>query len=377
MKKKLLIHSTFFAFLIMAIGFSMNAQAKPTIKKSRFGKTADGKTADIYTLTNSKGASAKITNYGGRVVSLSMPDKAGKFADVVLGYDTLAAYEKDTVFFGGIIGRYANRIAKGKFSLNGKEYNLAKNNGENHLHGGIKRFDTVVWNAKPSADRYGAKLELNYTSKDGEENYPGNLSVKVVYTLTETNDLQIEYSATTDQDTVVNLTNHSYFNLAGAGTILNHQLKINADKYTPTDAGSIPTGELRDVKNTPFDFNQAVDIGLRIDSADEQLRFGSGYDHNWVLGKQTGELTLAATVYEPTSGRILAVLTTEPGIQFYAGNFLDKIAGKNGKLYNKREGFCLETQHFPDSPNQPKFPTTVLKKGEKFNSTTVYKFSTR
>lgn len=355
----------------------MNAEAKPTIKKSRFGKTADGKTADIYTLTNSKGASAKITNYGGRVVSLSMPDKAGKFADVVLGYDTLAAYEKDTVFFGGIIGRYANRIAKGKFSLNGKEYNLTKNNGENHLHGGIKRFDTVIWNAKSSADRYGAKLELNYLSKDGEENYPGNLSVKVVYTLTETNDLQIEYSATTDQDTVVNLTNHSYFNLAGAGTILNHQLKINADKYTPTDAGSIPTGELRDVKNTPFDFNAAVDIGLRIDGADEQLRFGSGYDHNWVLGKQTGELTRAATVYEPTSGRILAVLTTEPGIQFYAGNFLDKIAGKNGKIYNKREGFCLETQHFPDSPNQPTFPTTVLKKGEKFNSMTIYKFSTR
>lgn len=371
------ICSTLCAFLMTVIGFSMNAAAKPAIKKSRFGKTSDGRTADIYTLTNSKGASARITNYGGRVVSLSMPDKDGKFADVVLGYDTLAAYEKDSVFFGGIVGRYANRIAKGIFSLNGKAYNLAKNNGENHLHGGIKRFDTVVWNAKSSAGKDGAKLELNYTSKDGEENYPGNLTVKVIYTLTENDELKIVYSAATDQDTVINLTNHSYFNLAGAGTILNHQLQINADKFTPTDAGSIPTGELRDVKNTPFDFNDSVDIGLRINQADEQLRFGSGYDHNWVLNKKAGETALAAVVYEATSRRVLEVLTTEPGIQFYAGNFLDKVAGKNGKTYNKREGFCLETQHFPDSPNQSKFPTTVLKKGEKFNSTTIYKFSVK
>ncbi len=365
---------------ILLFGVVVKIEAKPHIKKEFFGKTSDGTAVDIYTLTNSKGAEARITNFGGKIVSLKMPDRKGNFADIVLGYDSISDYENDAFFFGGIIGRYANRIAKGKFTLDGKEYTLAKNNGENHLHGGIKRFDVSVWNAKSFADKTGAHLELTRLSKDGEENYPGNLSVKVVYTLTDDNELRIDYSATSDQDTIINLTNHSYFNLAsaGSGTILNHVLQINADKFTPVrDSGAIPTGELRSVENTPFDFRTPTQIGARINAENEQLKFGGGYDHNWILNGKTNSLKLAATVYEPTSGRVLEVLTTEPGIQFYSGNFLDDVHGKNGEIYNKRDGFCLETQHFPDSPNQPTFSSTVLKKGDKFTSETVYKFSTR
>ncbi|HQU82916.1 MAG TPA: aldose epimerase family protein [Pyrinomonadaceae bacterium] len=357
----------------------MSIQAKPKVKKESFGKTTDGKAVEIYTLTNSSGAEAKIINYGGRVVSLKMPDKNGKFEDVVLGYDDLKGYENDNAFFGGIIGRFGNRIAKGKFSLNGKEYTLAKNNGENHLHGGIKRFDVSVWTAKSSSNKDGAVLELNYLSKDGEEGYPGNLNVKVVYTLTENNELKIEYSATTDQDTVVNLTNHSYFNLrgAGSGTILDHILTINADKFTPTDETAIPNGELRSVANTPFDFLKPTKIGERINSDYEQIKIGKGYDHNYVLNKSFGENSLAATVFETTSGRVMEVFTTEPGVQLYSGNFLDKVKGKNGKIYEYRGALCLETQHFPDSPNRPDFPTTVLKKGQQYSTTTVYKFSVK
>jgi len=362
---------------VLLCGFYTIAEAKPKVKKNSFGKTADGSAIDIYTLTNSKGAEAKITNYGGRVVALKMPDKAGKFDDVVLGYDTLEGYLNDGFFIGGIIGRYANRIARGKFSLNDRDYTLATNNGENHLHGGMKGFDAEIWSAKPVIEKDGARLELSYLSKDGEEGYPGNLSVKVVYMLTENNELKIEYSAETDRDTIVNLTNHSYFNLAGAGTILRHQLQINADRFTPADANSIPTGELRDVKNSPFDFSKLTTIGARIEQADEQLKFGGGYDHNWILNKKANELSLAAKVFEPTSGRVLEVLTTEPGVQFYAGNFLVNVKGKNGKIYQKREGFCLETQHFPDSPNKPNFPTTGLKKGQTYSQTTVYKFSVK
>lgn len=357
--------------------FVIMTQAKPKVKKTAFGKTNDGKSVEIFILTNSKGTEAKITNYGGRIVSLKTADKNGKFEDVILGYDDLNGYLNDNFFFGGIIGRYANRIAKGKFTLNGKEYTLVRNNGENHLHGGIKRFDTAVWKAKPSTDKNGAILELTYISKDGEEGYPGNLAVKVVYTLTENDELKMDYSAATDQDTVINLTNHAYFNLAGSGTILDHILEINADEFTPTDAVSIPTGEIRKVGKTPFDFRVGKSIGKQIDEADEQLKFGSGYDHNWVLNKAQSEMSLAAKVTELTSGRILEVLTTEPGIQFYAGNFLADGKGKGGKIYHKREGFCLETQHFPDSPNQPKFPTTILKKGQKFASTTIYRFSVK
>jgi len=365
--------------LILLFGTMVNIAAKPSIKKNPFGKTADGKAAEIYTLTNSKGTEAKITNYGAIVVSLRVADRNGKFDDVVLGYDTLDGYLKDTAYFGGIVGRYANRIAKGKFSLNGKEYTLVVNNGENHLHGGTKNFETMIWKAKSSIVKDGASLELNYFSKDGEEGYPGNLKVKVIYTLTENNELKIDYSATTDKDTVINLTNHSYFNLAGAGsgTILNHLMQINADRFTPTDSGSIPTGELRNVKSTPFDFSAPTAIGARIEQADEQLKLGSGYDHNYILNKNGQLLTLAAKVYEQSSGREMEVFTTEPAMQFYSGNFLNGIKGKNGKIYQKRDAFCLETEHYPDSPNQPEFPTTVLKPNQKYSQTTIYKFTVR
>ncbi len=356
--------------------FCMISEAKPTIKKESFGTTPAGK-VDIFTLTNSAKTEVKITNYGGRIVSIKTADKNGKFDDVALGYDTIDQYLSDNFFFGGIIGRYANRIAKGKFSLNGKEYSLATNNGENHLHGGNKGFDTKIWKAKSSASKSGAKLTLTYLSKDGEENYPGNLSVTVIYTLTENNEIRIDYSAKTDQDTIINLTNHAYFNLAGSGTILNHQLQINSDKFTPTDSGSIPTGNLSEVKNTPFDFNQSTAIGARIDQENEQLKFGQGYDHNWILRKNAGELSVAAKMFEPISGRVLEILTTEPGIQFYSGNFLENVKGLNGKIYQKREGFCLEAQHLPDSPNNLNFPATVLRKGQTYKQTTIYRFSVK
>ncbi|MFT3746538.1 MAG: aldose epimerase family protein [Pyrinomonadaceae bacterium] len=364
----------------MALGFSMNILAKPKITKDNFGQTADGKAVEIYTLTNTRGSEARIMTYGGTVVSLKVPDKSGKLGDVVLGYDSVADYEKHTSFFGALIGRYGNRIAKGKFSIGGKEYTLATNNGENHLHGGVKGYDRVVWTAKGFTSAAGANLELKYLSKDGEEGYPGNLNITVVYTLTEANELKIVYSATTDKATVVNLTHHSYFNLAGAGsgTILDHDMMINASKFTPTDAGSIPTGELKNVKGTPFDFTKPVAIGKRIEQDDEQLKFGKGYDHNWVLTKTGKALTLGATVYEKTSGRVMKVLTTEPGMQFYSGNFLDgSIKGKSGQDYPYRSGFCVEAQHYPDSPNEPKFPSTVLRPGQKYSQTTVYQFSVR
>jgi aldose 1-epimerase len=360
--------------------FMVTAEGKPTIVKKEFGKTADGKAVEIYTLTNSRGAEAAIITYGGAVVSLKVPDKSGKLGDVVLGYDSIAAYEKHTAFFGALIGRYGNRIGKGKFSIDGKEYSLATNNGENHLHGGVRGYDKVVWKARPSTDSAGANLELSYLSPDGEEGYPGTLNIKVVYTLTENNELKIVYSATTDKATVVNLTHHSYFNLAGAGnpSILDHVLTLNASRFTQTDAGSIPNGELRSVRGTPFDFTKPHSIGERIQDNDEQLKFGKGYDHNWVLDKKGKALTLAATVYERTMGRVMEVLTTEPGIQFYSGNFLDgSIKGKNEQEYPHRSGFCLETQHYPDSPNKKNFPSTLLKPGQRYSQTTIYKFSVR
>jgi aldose 1-epimerase len=356
----------------------MNASAKPRITKADFGKTKDGKAVEIYTLTNSRGSEARIITYGGTVVSLKVPDKQGKFGDVVLGFDSIADYEKHTAFFGALIGRYGNRIAKGKFTLDGRGYSLATNNGENHLHGGVKGFDKVVWTAKPSTDQNGANLELTYLSVAGEEGYPGNLNIKVVYTLTEDNKLKIVYSATTDKATVVNLTHHSYFNLAGAGDILDHRLTLNADRFTPTDSGSIPTGVLANVKGTPFDFTNETAIGARIGQENEQLKFGHGYDHNWVLNRKGKGVELAARAYDPTSGRVMEVLTTEPGIQFYSGNFLDaSVPGKGGKSYPLRSGFCLETQHFPDSPNRSNFPSTVLRPGQTYSQTTIYAFSVR
>jgi len=364
------------ALLILLLIVTASGQ---TVKKDNFGKTNNGLIVDIYTLTNKNGLEAKITNFGGIITSLKVPDRQGKIEDVVLGFDNLDGYLKGHPYFGALIGRYGNRIAKGRFTLNGVEYKLAVNNGENHLHGGIKGFDKVVWNAKPLKVQNGAALQLTYLSKDGEEGYPGNLSVKVIYTLTNTNDLKIEYWATTDKDTVVNLTSHSYFNFAGQGNgdILNHQLLINARRFTPTDAGSIPTGELKNVKGTAFDFTSSFLIGARINDDDQQLKFGKGYDHNFVLNGRIGTLRQAAVVYEPNSGRLMEIWTTEPGIQFYSGNFLDgTLTGKEGKVYQQRYGFCLETQHFPDSPNKPAFPTTVLRKGARYHTITIHKFKT-
>src|ERR1700674_3534622 len=353
-------------------------QSGSTTKKS-FGKTPDGQPVDLFVLTNRGGAEASITNYGGAVVSLKVPDRNGKLADVVLGYDTADGYVNDKSYFGALVGRYGNRIGHAQFMLDGKTYTLAKNNGENSLHGGIKGFDKALWTAKILPAKDGQSLELSYLSKDGDEGFPGNLKVTVTYRWTDANALQIEYSATTDKKTVVNLTNHSYFNLAGQGSgdILGHQLVIEADKFTPVDSGLIPTGELRDVAGTPFDFREATAIGARIDQDEEQLKLGGGYDHNFVLRRAAYvEESLDARVVEPASGRVLEVWTTEPGVQFYTGNFLDgKTPGKGGVTYPRRNAFCLETQHYPDSPNQPKFPSVVVKPGERYHTITTYRFT--
>ncbi len=367
--------------LMTTFSWAVGTPASSGIQKHAFGKTDDGQTVDLYVLRNKSGMEVAITNYGGAVVSLKAPDKAGKFADVVLGYDDLQGYVADKAFFGALIGRYGNRIAHGKFTLNGSTYSLAKNNGENSLHGGTQGFNKRVWTAKDVSGSGGPALELTYRSKDGEEGYPGNLMAQVVYTLTEKNELKIEYLATTDKDTVVNLTNHSYFNLAGQGNgdILNHRLTIHATEFSPVDATLIPEAQARSVHGTPFDFSKAEAIGARINQDDQQLKFGLGYDHNWVLNPSgPHSLSLAAEVYEPGSGRVMEVLTTEPGVQFYSGNFLDgSVHGKEGKVYGHRSGFCLETQHFPDSPNHPGFPSTVLKPGQRLHSTTIYRFSAR
>jgi aldose 1-epimerase len=342
-----------------------------------FGKTKDGQSVDLYTLHNKNGMEVKITNYGGIVVSLLAPDRNGKMADVVLGFDSLSQYLKDSPYFGALIGRYGNRIGNAKFTLNGVEYKLATNDGKNTLHGGVKGFDKVVWKAEEVPSKDGAALSLKYASPDGEEGFPGALMVEVVYTLTNNNELKLEYHAVSDKPTVANLTHHSYFNLAGegSGTILDQTLKIDADRFTPTDSGLIPTGELRPVEGTPMDFRTATRIGERINADYEPLKLAGGYDHNWVLTKNTSALTLVATAEDPASGRAMDVLTTEPGLQFYSGNFLNgHHVGKHNHSYVFRSGFCLETQHFPDSPNKPEFPSTMLEAGQKYSSTTVYKF---
>ena len=357
----------------------MSREGPPRIEKRPFGKLSSGDAVDLYTLTNKAGMQVQITNYGGAVVSVRAPDRQGVMDDIVLGYDTAQGYEADTAYFGALIGRYANRIAKGKFKLNGIEHQLAQNNGVNHLHGGVKGFNKVIWTARESSRPDGPALELSYLSKDGEEAYPGNLQVTATYVLTDANELRIEYTARSDKETIVNLTHHSYFNLGGAGSgdVLRHEMKINADKFTPVDSTLIPTGQLRAVKGTPLDFTHSTPIGARINASDEQLILGKGYDHNFVLNKKGKSLTLAATVYEPTSGRIVEMWTTEPGMQFYSGNFLDNVPGKAGKTYKHRGGFCLEAQHFPDSPNRPAFPSTVLKPNERYTQTTVYKFAVK
>lgn len=357
---------------------STKPAATSHIAHQPFGQTSDGALVDLFTLRNRHGVEVRISNYGGIVTSFIVPDRTGKMGDVVLGYDNLAGYLRSTPYFGSLVGRFANRIAKGKFTIDGKEYSLALNNGANALHGGLKGFDKVVWTPKVRATLDGAGLELNYASKDGEEGYPGNLSVKAVYTLMEDNGLRLEYTATTDQPTIVNLSQHSYFNLAGKGDVLNHEVTIKADKFTPIDSTLIPTGELRAVDDTPFDFRKPAKIGARINQENDQLKFGNGYDHNWVLAKPPGKLDLAATVYEATSGRVLEVFTSEPGMQFYTGNFLNgSITGKGGWTYHSRNGFCMEPQHFPDSPNHPEFPSTVLRPGEEYHNVIIYRLSVR
>ncbi|MFF5382928.1 aldose epimerase family protein [Pedobacter suwonensis] len=342
----------------------------------KYNTTIDGKAVKLYTLKNKQGASVSISNYGGRVVSLLVPDKNNKLTDVVLGYDSIGAYrKKGEPFFGALIGRYGNRIAKGKFTLEGKEYQLQLNDGVNTLHGGTDGFFGKVWDAKQLDS---TKLELTYVSKDGEAGYPGKLDVKVIYTLTDDNSLQIDYEATTDKTTIVNLTNHAYFNLNGEGdsTILDHELMIDANAYTPVDSTLIPTGKLQPVAGTAFDFNKAKLVGKQIGDNDEQLKFGKGYDHNFALTHHDGK-TPVAVVKSAKTGIVLSVITTEPGLQFYSGNFLtgaDK-DGKGGKSYPHRSAFCLETQHFPDAPNHPNFASTVLKPGETYKTSTTYKFS--
>lgn len=347
-----------------------------TITSQHFGVTPEGEEVQLFSLTNDQGMEVRITNYGGIITAIYVPDRNGKLDDVVLGHETLEGYLNRSRYFGALIGRYANRIACGRFCLHGISYSLAKNNGDNHLHGGLKGFDKVVWSAREIQDSGVAGLELTYLSKDGEEGYPGNLETRVTYVLTNGNELRIEYFATTDQNTIINLTNHSYFNLAGGGTVLDHQLAINADNFTPVNKVLIPTGEIRSVKDTPLDFTCRTAIGARINNHDEQLCFAGGYDHNFVLRTETETFRKAATVYEPMTGRVMEVSTTQPGMQFYSGNFLDgSIAGKSGRVYIKHSGCCFETQHFPDSPNQPSFPSTLLKPGEEYKHTTVFKFS--
>ena len=352
------------------------------VQVSDFGKTNEGLAVYRYVLSNRKGVEAVVISYGATLVSLRVPDRNGQAADIVLGYDDLAGYEQGKSFLGATIGRYGNRIAGGEFTLDGKVFHLPKNDGPNSLHGGTRGFNKRVWTGVDRSRADAQVLVLSYSSPDGEEGYPGTLKAKVTYTLpAEASELRIDYAATTDKDTIVNLTNHSYFNLSGdtSKEIVDQQLLLRAREFTPVDATLIPTGELRAVRGTPFDFTVPTAIGNRINQDDEQLKFGKGYDHNWVLERtEKGGLQLAAEVFEPTSGRVLQVLTTEPGIQFYSGNFLDGTAkGKGGQLYSHRTGLCLETQHFPDSPNHPKFPSTVLKPGEPYRSTTVLRFSAR
>jgi aldose 1-epimerase len=350
------------------------AEVQGQVTKHSFGKTPDGTAVDLYTI-KSGALEAQITNYGGLVTSLMVPDRHGKMADVVLGYDALDGYLTKSPFFGALIGRYGNRIGGAKFVLDGKTYSTPQNDGTNTLHGGPKGFDKAVWKAKELPHG----IDLTLVSADGDAGFPGTLTTVVRYTL-EGKDLKIEYSATTDKDTVVNLTSHSYFNLKGQGEgdILQHQLKLNASRYTPVDDNLIPTGELAPVEGTPFDFRKPTAIGARIDNENDQLKKGKGYDHNWVLDSGGGKLSEAAEVYEPTAGRVMQVWTDQPGLQFYTGNFLNgTITGKEGKVYQRRYALCLETQHFPDSPNHPKFPSTELKPREKYHTVTIYRFSAR
>ena len=361
------------AVLVCFAGLASVAQAQ---------RVTDFDTIKLYTFKNKSSMQVKITNYGAIVTSILVPDRNGKLGDITLGYDRVEDYINavDKPYFGAIVGRYGNRIAKGEFVIDGETYSLATNNSPNHLHGGVVGFDKVVWDAELVGGKGWSGLELSYLAKDKEEGYPGNLSIKVTYKLTDANELIVDYLATTDKATPVNLTQHSYFNLKGEGEgdILDHKLMINASNYTPVDSTLIPTGEIKAVAGTPFDFTQAKAIGRDIGKKNEQLEFGLGFDHNFVLDREGDGLSLAAMVHEPSTGRVMEITTTEPGIQFYCGNFLDgRLKGKSGKPYVHRGGFCLETQHYPDSPNQKNFPSTILKPGDEYRTTTVFKFSTK
>jgi aldose 1-epimerase len=353
----------------------------PTITSEPWGSVG-GQPVDLYTLRNGRGMTVRITNYGGIIQSIDVPDRRGRTANVTLGFDNVDDYVTSSPYFGSITGRYANRIADGRFTLDGVEYQLAQNNGENHLHGGNVGFDKRIWEATPIEGRHSVGLKLTYVSPAGEENYPGTLTTEVTYTLTRDNEIRMHYVATTDAPTIVNLTNHAYFNLAGegSGTVEGHVLELEADRYTPVDSTLIPTGELAPVAGTPFDFGRPTAIGQRIRDSHPQIVIGQGYDHNYVLNRPSFEDTSmirAARVTEPRSGRVLEILTTEPGIQFYSGNFLDgTLVGTSGRVYRQTDGFALETQHFPDSPNQPQFPSTVLRPGETYDTTTIYRFDT-
>lgn len=349
------------------------------MSREPFGTLPDGTAVELFTLRNASGMEVKVTNYGGIITELKVPDREGKLDDITLGYNDLDGYLKSSPYFGAIIGRYGNRIANAQFTLDGKTYKLPANDGPNTLHGGTKGFDKVVWEAEPFEREGERGIVFKYSSPDGDQGFPGTLDARVTYTLTDQNELAFDYHATTDKPTVVNLTQHAYFNLAGdgSGDVLGHELTINADRFTPVDARLIPTGELASVEGTPFDFRTKTQIGKGIDAGHEQIKRGGGYDHNYVLNRSGEGLVLAARVEEPKTGRVMEVHTTEPGVQFYSGNFLDgSITGKNGHVYNKRNGFCLETQHYPDSPNQSSFPSTTLRPGETYTSRTVYTFST-
>lgn len=363
-----------------AMADTTRVEKKAGVSSSPFGKLPDGTAVSLFTLKNENGMTMTVMNYGGIITSLTAPDKNGQFEDIVLGYDSLSGYLKSSPYFGALIGRYGNRIGTGKFTLDGKSYQLGQNNNGNHLHGGPNGFDKRFWNIEEHPVANGAALKLTYTSKDMEEGYPGNLNTQVIYHLTDSNELKIFYEATTDKPTIINLTQHTYFNLSGntKADILQHELYINADKFVPVDKTLIPTGELKNVSETPFDFKTPTAIGSRIDKKDQQLEFGQGYDHCWVLNTAGDTTKVAATLHDPSTGRVLSVRTSEPGIQFYSGNFLDgSITGKYSTVYNKRYGLCLETEHFPDSPNQKSFPPVVLRPGETYRTQTVYTFLTK
>jgi aldose 1-epimerase len=357
----------------------MTQRTKPTnhVMKSLFGTTPEGEAVELYTLSNVNGVKISAATYGCIITELQVPDQNGAFDDVVLGFETLDDYLAGHPYLGAVVGRYSNRIAAGRFVLDGVEYRLATNNGPNHLHGGVRGFDKVIWQGQGLADDQGAGVTFTYTSRDGEEGYPGTMAIRVTYRLTDSNELICGYHATADRATHVNLTQHSYFNLAGrdARDILGHEMMINADHFTPVDSTLIPTGELRDVSGTPLDFRKPTRIGSRIDKDEEQLKLANGYDHNYVLSRPDDSLVLAARVHEPVTGRVMEVYTSEPGVQLYTGNFLDgRITGKGGGMYGKHQGFCLETQHFPDSPNQPHFPSTVLRPDDSYTSQTIFRF---